>query len=431
MKKIITFIIFIFISLNYSFACEVTNDLWKKIPENFKVNCYKKIWELNPKINSFNSSNWEKCLGWNTLKINSTEKIDTFISNGEIIPNKLYKNSWNSIDYKINLEWNINYLKDNNYKTSLILDTIKNNKIEIEFNEQIKTNNFNFQYITDNFYPEYKISNDWEIFKLVSKNNLKDYSFKYLKIFFKSKSKEVKNEKIKIEELNFITSNYTYLIKSLWNITAYSDNICNNNFIDLSNNISDFNLDNNTTELDLKLINNSDLNLFKKNDLDNDWIDDSIDNCKSIYNPMQKDKNWNWVWDLCSDDDNDGIIWKKDNCIYIYNPNQKDINTNWVWDKCEFDKDTDWIFDEIDNCINIANPNQKDTDNDWIWDVCDNSIYYNPSQIDKNNNWIWDITEEKEKHLKENDKDTDWIIDYKDNCKDIANSDQKDTDNDW
>jgi len=439
MKKIIILLLFIFISIESSFACKIKM-LGKEIPNDFKVNCYEKIWELNAPINWIDLWNDAMCIWRNTFKVNSDKKIDTFISDNEIIPHKIYKESWNNINYQIDIEWNINYLKDNNYKTYYSLDTQDSKEINISFDSIIKSGSSEWflEFKSENYSTEYFISIDWEKYSKVDISgnwnylSLWDFDFKYLKISFVPKNKNlILREKIKIIELNIKSTNYQYLILTRWNIKAYSNNICNNNYPNLSNNSSEYYSNNKTKELNLELINNPDYNTFTNNDMDNDWVDDSIDNCKSIYNPLQKDKDWNWKWDICSDDDKDWIIWEKDNCIYTYNPKQLDINTNNIWDKCEFDKDRDWIFDDQDNCINEPNFYQNDKDKDWIWDVCDNSEYYNPKQIDENNNWIWDITEEKEKNLEENDDDKDWIINYKDNCKKISNPDQKDTDNDW
>jgi len=432
MKKILFTIILLLITIDSSYACKIQM-LWNKIPTDFSKNCYENKWIINPPINWIDLWNWLQCIWRNTFNIISNQKVDTFLSEWQIIPHKLFKKSWDKIKYSINLEWNYQYLNDNNYKTHILYDTSTNKTIKLIFDEKIKSNTFNFNldYSADNFKPSFSISKDWETFFPVNIINIKDYDIKYLNITFYTTVKHITNEKIKIKEISFTNTTFEYLVKTRSNIEAYSNNICKNNYPNLTNNKWDFNIDSNTKSLLLELKENKYFNPSLEKDTDNDWVLDINDNCVKIYNPKQKDKNWNWKWDLCSDDDKDNIIWNKDNCIYVYNPNQKDINRNWVWDKCEFDKDKDWIFDTLDNCINKANSDQKDKDKDWIWDICDNSIYYNPSQIDKNNNWIWDITEEKEKQLKENDNDNDWIINYKDNCKNIANSDQLDSDNDW
>ena len=388
----------------------------KKLPQNFKIECYEFISEL-------------KNLQKNTYLINSSKKIDTFISDNKIIENKIYKNFWENIDYKINLIWNKNYLTDNNNKTFLEIDTQKNKEIIIEFDKILKANFYNFEFLyQSNFYQlYYYISEDWINYSKVS--NIDNFQIKFVKILFYNKNNL--REKIKITELSFKSKNYTYLINAEKNIKAYSNNICKNNFPNLENNSNSFFLNKNTKTIKLNLEKNPQFNVYKKDDLDKDWVNNSQDNCINIHNPYQKDSNWDWIWDLCADDDFDWIIWAKDNCVYIANKNQKDINRNWIWDICEFDKDFDKIFDSKDNCINVVNPLQKDDDFDWIWNKCDNSIYYNPTQLDKNNNGIWDITEQKQKELKQNDKDFDGILNTNDNCIDISNKDQYDSDNDW
>ena len=433
MKKLLIISSLLFLSISSTYACKLTHDLWKEIPKEILTSCYEKTWNINPEIKTFDPWNWEKCIDWNTFKINSPEKIDTFISNNEIIPHKLFKNAWENIDYKINLTWDKRFLQDNSLITSLIYDTSVDNEIIINL-EEFKNSwsfDFNFKYEAQNFKPNFNISTDWVKYFSVDLKNISDYDLKYLKIKFYTTVKHITNEKIKIAELNFKTKNYQYLIKTLWKITTYSNNMCKNNYLNLSNNTWEFNLDKDTKTLELELKNNPDYNIYKQKDKDNDWVEDSEDNCIDIYNPMQKDKTWNGKWDLCSDDDKDWIIWNKDNCVQIYNPDQKDINRNKVWDICEFDKDNDWVFDALDNCINTPNPNQLDKDKDGIWDLCDNCKSYNPRQLDINNNSIWDVCEKQEEYLKENDDDNDSIINYKDNCKEIYNKDQLDSDKDW
>ena len=433
MKKILIILSLLFLTINSSYACKIKM-LWKEIPKEFDISCYEKSWVLNPNITWFDIWNWEKCIWWNTFKVNSSEKINTFISENYIIPHKLYKSAWvNASNFEINLDWNKDYLGDNNYKTSLIYDTRTNKEIIIKLNQLIKSSTYYvaFSYETKDFIPRFKISEDWIKYFSVNLENISNYDIKFLKIKFDSTVMHDINEKIQISELSFKTKNYEYLIKTRWTVEAYSKNMCSNYYPFFSNNTWDFNIDTNTETLTLKLEHNKNYDVLKEKDSDYDLVSDKKDNCPSIYNPLQKDKNWDWRWDLCSDDDTDLIIWDKDNCIYVYNPKQTDINRNWIWDRCEFDKDEDGIYDGIDNCINTYNPNQEDLDNDDIWDNCDNCIYYNPRQLDINNNWNWDVCEEKNQLLEENDEDSDWIINSSDNCINIANPEQEDSDKDY
>ena len=434
MKKILLILSLLLFTINTSFACKIA-ELWKEIPKDFKQNCYELVWELSPKVSWIDLWNWNTCVWYQTFKINSTNKIDTFISKNKIIPHKLFKKAWEKINFKLkNIDWNSEYINDNNYKTFLIYDEEKNtNPIILEFDELINawSFDFNFQYDAKYRNSQIEISKDWKKYYQIVNKDLKDYDFKFIKISFYTTVKHITPpEKIKISELSFISKNYVYLIKTRWILKAYSNNICKNNYINLSNNSWKYNLDNNTKSLNLKLEKNNVLNPNLKEDRDKDKITDSEDNCPNVYNPKQVDTNWNQIWDKCEDIDSDWIIWDMDNCPTIYNPNQKDINRNQVWDKCEFDKDSDWIFDKLDNCINAKNSDQKDSDNDWIWDTCDNCKLYNPRQIDKNNNNIWDVCEEHDKYILEHDKDWDKIIDSQDNCKNIANPNQEDSDKD-
>ncbi|MCA8962671.1 MAG: thrombospondin type 3 repeat-containing protein, partial [Planctomycetes bacterium] len=59
------------------------------------------------------------------------------------------------------------------------------------------------------------------------------------------------------------------------------------------------------------------------------------------------------------DTDGDGVDDTIDNCPTVFNPLQEDL-------------DGDGIGDDCDNCPTIANPGQEDADGDGIGDVCDN-----------------------------------------------------------
>ena len=82
---------------------------------------------------------------------------------------------------------------------------------------------------------------------------------------------------------------------------------------------------------------------------DGDGICDSLDNCPSIYNPMQEDTDGDGVGDSC------------DNCPTTYNTNQADSDNDNVGDVC-------------DNCPDDYNPLQEDADGDGIGDPCDSEL---------------------------------------------------------
>ena len=82
--------------------------------------------------------------------------------------------------------------------------------------------------------------------------------------------------------------------------------------------------------------------------------------------------NTNKGGDLCdNDDDNDGVTDASDNCRTISNRYQQDRDSDGKGDECDNDDDNDRIVDALDNCPNKANSDQADKDNDGIGDICD------------------------------------------------------------
>ena len=144
---------------------------------------------------------------------------------------------------------------------------------------------------------------------------------------------------------------------------------------------------------------------LENNDIDGDWVLDSLDNCKNISNPEQSDSDNDGIWDAC------------DNCKSFQNFNQADENKNGIWDICE-DSDGDGIDSLQDNCPNIANPQQQDSDNDWVWNSCedddnDNIVFIldncpyvrNTDQQDTDNDGLWDACDENDDRLLESNKE--------------------------
>ena len=196
-------------------------------------------------------------------------------------------------------------------------------------------------------------------------------------------------------------------------------------------------------------------------DQDADGIPDSRDNCIRTYNPDQKDSDGDGQGDVCdksplpkkvepkpkkkesppkpADADKDGVPDFRDNCRSKYNPDQKDSDGDGIGDVCDStpkpvqkptppkevkkpvapkpaDTDKDGVPDANDNCRTKYNPDQKDSDADGIGDVCDAT----PLPPKK----------EKEKPALPPDADNDGVPDDRDNCVNTYNPDQKDSDGD-
>jgi hypothetical protein len=168
-------------------------------------------------------------------------------------------------------------------------------------------------------------------------------------------------------------------------------------------------------------------------DLDGDGIGDQryeIDNCPSVYNPDQSDRDRNGIGDVCDlhppglmDPDKDFVGDRPgeiDNCPDTYNPDQKDIDHDGIGEACDPhpstapvypgqkpliqsrepeqsfpDRDHDNIPDNPDDCIDIRNADQKDFDRDKKGDACDNCRnVYNPEQVDRDRDRIGDTCDD-------------------------------------
>ncbi len=149
-------------------------------------------------------------------------------------------------------------------------------------------------------------------------------------------------------------------------------------------------------------------------DFDGDGVEDSVDNCLSIINPLQENADGDTEGNACDiDDDNDGVLDGSDNCQLDANPGQADTDADGIGDVCDptptggtggggttTDSDGDGIDNDVDNCPVHANADQSDNDSDNLGDVCDL------------------------------DDDEDSILDSNDNCPLVANPGQADTDSD-
>lgn len=389
------------------------------LESDFRPECYNYYAKVQPGV----------MLKDESYKILIEKDIDVATQDGKVLPIQLYKNS-NSI--VPNTNQNFGFLNDWNKKTFIEIDTRTKKEFIIELEAETIPWGYDFNMDIDSKFHNtiLYISDDDINYSKVSALNVEDFWFKYFKIVFENDSNT--DEIIKIRELSFKNKSKTYILKSFSNshIEIFSDYICEWEKKITPNPYNEFDIDIETKNLKIPLIKNPKFDVFSWVDTDNDWIDDSQDNCLGIYNPQQKDTNWNGVWDACSDEDDDGIFGIYDNCPSVYNPDQEDINRNGVGFVCEFDSDEDSVPDGIDNCINSSNPEQEDDDNDGIGNVCDNCEYFNPNQFDQNENGQGDVCEKRLENIKNNDSDDDMVIDSEDNCPNVSNPDQEDSDKD-
>ena len=421
MKKLFLFIFIILFSINLLSARNIYE---KELPLKFKSECFEfsGSYDFSPKNEG-------------KYKIKTDREDVIAVKWNYLIPIINYKKLWKKYNYNTSQFKKNIFLNDDNLKTQLNLDVEKNKEIILQFDKKVLANSFklNFKHSAENYVPEIFISEDWKKYSLVSFSKLSDFNFNYFKIIFEARDeKDIKKEIIKISELSFSKTEKVKLIKVDWwgEVNFYSNYNCED-YINLDTIPVPFEINSNTSLIEINLEKNKSYNPNIEIDVDLDKINNSEDNCPKIFNPLQKDSNWNWIWDKCSDVDWDGILWYLDNCPETKNKDQKDLNLNKIWDACEFDKDKDEIYDSVDNCINVKNPFQKDSDKDGVGDKCDNCEYFNPSQLDKNKNWIWDKCDLRINVLGKNDDDKDGILNSSDNCPNVHNPEQKDWDNDW
>jgi hypothetical protein len=171
-------------------------------------------------------------------------------------------------------------------------------------------------------------------------------------------------------------------------------------------------------------------------DLDGDLIDNDVDNCPNIHNPLVADKqpdlDNDGIGDACDDDidgdglpsisdpcpmnkdisaptesqvsecfpdiDGDGVFEVGpegssliDNCPGVYNPEQIDLDGDLMGNLCDDDDDNDDVLDHLDNCPEVANPlvegesTQLDEDRDLLGDECDDRFCFVAYRKDQEN----------------------------------------------
>lgn len=171
------------------------------------------------------------------------------------------------------------------------------------------------------------------------------------------------------------------------------------------------------------------LKYIQAEDMDQDGIPNTEDNCPFNWNPDQEDGDEDGTGDVC------------DNCVSVSNPGQADSDLGWngqaspdaygdACDNCpdtpnmlQEDGDDDGVGDDCDNCEYLSNSEQTDGDNDGVGNECDNcESTYNPDQINSDDDEFGDACDE--------DDDNDGIPDISDNCPTVVNLEQNDLDGD-
>jgi hypothetical protein len=107
-------------------------------------------------------------------------------------------------------------------------------------------------------------------------------------------------------------------------------------------------------------------------DSDGDGWRDSRDNCPSLANPDQRDRDRDGLGDACDSDlDGDDVANERDNCPETPNRSQSDSDRDAVGDACDGDRDGDGRANHDDNCPDAPNHDQRDSDGDGEGDRCD------------------------------------------------------------
>jgi hypothetical protein len=106
-------------------------------------------------------------------------------------------------------------------------------------------------------------------------------------------------------------------------------------------------------------------------DEDGDGIQSATDDCPTIADAAQSDRDGDGQGDACDlDIDNDGRLNDADNCFAFANADQVDSDGDGLGDACDDDLDNDGIADAYDVCPTVPDPAQLDSNQDGLGDAC-------------------------------------------------------------
>lgn len=136
-----------------------------------------------------------------------------------------------------------------------------------------------------------------------------------------------------------------------------------------------------------------------------------------------------------AEDDGDGIDLIFDNCPTISNTNQADRDGDNVGDLCDIDRDGDGLVNAFEEQIHLTNPDSWDSDGDKVSDLfdckpSDSSISLGTSCDEVVSGTVAVSGSASESPGPQDDSDSDGIVNEDDNCPFTFNPEQTDSDED-